>query len=470
MTQYYLAIDIGASSGRHILGHLQNGRMELEEVYRFPNNMEEKGDNLLWDHERLFGEIIHGMKACKALGKIPVSVGIDTWGVDYVLLDENDTVVEPTYAYRDHRTDDVARAVSQIISDEVLYTRTGIQRIQINTLYQLYAARTKTPEALAKARMLLFSPDYYHYRLSGEKLSEYTIASTSQLLDVRTCGWDLELIEKLGINPNIFINPVPPGTRAGRLLTEISEQIGYCCDVVLPASHDTASAIMAIPNSDANRSAIYISSGTWSLMGCELTEPLTSEKSLRYNFTNEGGYDHRYRYLRNIMGLWMIQSVRRELDNQYKFDELCDMASAAPIASLVDCEDARFLAPSSMTEAIRAACAESGQQIPEAPGELAAVVYKSLANTYQETVRSIAETTGRAYDAIHVLGGGSQAAYLNELTAKATGLDVYAGPGEATAIGNLIAQMITAGELKDLWEARACVADSFEIKYYRPVE
>ncbi|MDR0817834.1 MAG: rhamnulokinase [Clostridiales Family XIII bacterium] len=469
MSNYYLAIDIGASSGRHILGHLKDGLMVLEEVYRFENGMIQQDGSLLWDHGRIFGEILNGLKACKALGRTPVSVSVDTWGVDYVLLDENDTVIEPTYAYRDHRTDDAPELVGRLISDKELYLRTGIQKMQINTIYQLYTSKIKEPEKFAGAGTLLFSPDYYHYLLSGEKLCEYTIASTSQLLDVRTGGWDYELIEKLGLDPKIFLDPAQPGTRAGSLLPGIAEQIGYSCDVVLPASHDTASAIMAIPDPDPAGRSIYISSGTWSLMGCELPEPLTSEESRKHNFTNEGGYNRRYRYLHNIMGLWMIQSVRNELGKRYSFDELCDMAAASDIPSLVDCEDARFLAPESMTDAIQGYCAETDQQIPKTPGELAAVIYNSLAATYRDAISSIKDATGRKYDAINVLGGGSKAAYLNELTAKATGLDVYAGPAEATAIGNIIAQMITAGELKDLKEARKCVAKSFEIEHYSPV-
>jgi rhamnulokinase len=477
MNKYYLAIDIGASSGRHILGHLEDGRIELEEVHRFENDMVQQDGSLLWDHERTFGEILSGMKKCKALGIVPVSVGIDTWGVDYVLLDEKDKVIEPTYAYRDHRTDGAPELVEKLISDKELYLRTGIQKMQINTLYQLYTSKIKEPEQFARAKTLLFTPDYYHYLLSGEKLSEYTIASTSQLLDVRSCDWDFELIAKLGLNPDIFLKPTQPGTRAGSLLPHIAEQVGFSCDVVLPASHDTASAIMAIPNkgvypdnnSDPAGKSIYISSGTWSLMGCELEEPLTSEESRKHNFTNEGGYDRRYRYLHNIMGLWMIQSVRKELDTAFGYDELCDMAAKSSITSLVDCEDARFLAPDSMTEAIQGYCDETGQQIPMTPGELAAVIYSSLAVTYRDAVRAITGATGNQYDAISVLGGGSKAAYLNELTAKATGLDVYAGPAEATAIGNIIAQMIAAGELKDLQEARTCVAASFEIIKYSPV-
>lgn len=469
MEKYYLAVDIGASSGRHILGHLENGKIELEEIYRFENGMDHKDGKLLWNVERLFGEILNGMKKCKELGKLPVSMAIDTWAVDYVLLDEKDQILGDTYGYRDHRTDGMDAEVVKILPEPELYARTGIQKQIFNTIYQLMAVEKKTPEIMKQAKTLLMLPDYFGFRLTGNKLSEYTNGSTTQLVDPHTYQWDKEMIQSLGYPEAIFLPLKMPGTKVGNLLPQIREEVGYDLEIVLCGSHDTASAVMAVPQTEGD--GIYISSGTWSLMGIESLEPIITKEAATANFTNEGGYDHRFRFLKNIMGLWMIQSVRHEYQDAYSFAQLCDMAEESrDFSSRVDVNDQSFLSPDSMIEAIKQYCQKTGQPVPETVGELAAVVYRSLAQSYGETVKELETIAGRTYDSIHIIGGGSNAAYLNQLTAEATGKIVYAGPGEATAIGNLLAQMIHAGDLADLKGARQCVRDSFEIKTYVPAD
>ena len=464
--KYYLAVDIGASSGRHILAHLEEGRMVLEEVHRFPNGMVEKDGENVWDVDELFAQIKLGLKKCAQLGKIPVSVGVDTWGVDFVLLDENGARIGNAVAYRDKRTNGMDEEVYKIIPEDELYARTGIQKAIFNTIYQLMALKVKKPEQLEKARTMLLMPDYFHYMLSGVAATEYTEATTGQLVSPQTKDWDMELIERLGYPKRIFQRMVTPGTVLGELTQEVQAEVGFNCKVVEPATHDTGSAVIAVPTDSDD--ALYISSGTWSLMGTELAEANCSPESKLNNLTNEGGYDYRFRYLKNIMGLWMIQSVKKEIGGNLGFGEICEMASSCSIPSIVDCNDDRFLAPDNMTEEVQAACRESGQQVPEGLAQVASVIYNSLAQCYAKTIRQIEGITGKKYDKIHIVGGGSNAEYLNRLTAQATGVPVYAGPTEATAIGNIAAQMMTAGELEDLKAARACVFASFPIDHYEP--
>lgn len=466
MEKYYLAVDIGASSGRHMLAHREDGKIVLEEIYRFPNGMDMRQGEKVWDADRLFAEIKTGMKKCKELNKIPVSMGIDTWAVDFVLLDKEDKRIGNAVAYRDDRTAGMDAEVYKLIPEEELYGRTGIQKQIFNTVYQLMALKQKQPEYLEKADKLLMIPDYFHYLLTGKAVTEYTNATTTQLVSPQSKDWDRELIEKSGYPVSIFQEIQMPGTELGSLKEEIAEEIGYSCKVVLPATHDTGSAVMAVPsNSD---DVLYISSGTWSLMGTELMEADCSERSRQHNLTNEGGYNYRFRYLKNIMGLWMIQSVKKEIGGDKGFGEICEMASGCEITSLVNCNDDRFLAPENMTGEVKAACRESGQQVPEGIAQTAAVIYNSLARCYAETKEEIEEMTGKTYDRIHIVGGGANADYLNRLTAKAAKVPVYAGPTEATAIGNISAQMIADGELSSLTEARESIFASFSIKKYEP--
>ncbi len=462
--KYYLAVDIGASSGRHILGTLENGKMKIEEIYRFPNGMVEKDGHKYWDADALFGHIKAGMKKCAEIGKIPASIGIDTWGVDYALLDEAGERESPVYGDRDSRTEGIDLEVYKVIPEDELYARTGIQKQPFNTIYQLTAAKKNDPGSLEKAASMLLMPDYFNFLLTGRRMTEYTNASTTQLLNPETYDWDFELIDKLGLPRRIFTKIAEPGTVLGSLKKEIAEEVGFDCSVVLPATHDTGSAVAAVPSAEDD--TLYISSGTWSLMGCELKKADTSEESRKRNLTNEGGYDHRFRYLKNIMGLWMIQSAKAELAPDMSYGELCGAASEAAIGSIIPANDGRFLSPASMSEEVRAACRESGQDVPETPAEVAAVIYNSLAKCYADTLREIEEMTGVHYPCIHVIGGGSNADYLNRITAKFCQRAVYAGPSEATAIGNLLVQMIADGAIPDLETGRGIVFDSFDVTGY----
>ena len=480
--KYYLAIDIGASSGRHILGHVENGRMVLEEIYRFDNLQVHRNGHDCWDMENLWNGIIGGLKACGELGKIPATVGIDTWGVDYVLLDENDKVLGDAVAYRDSRNEGMDNVVSKFISAEALYARTGIQKQPFNTIYQLMAQKLEAPEQVAAAKRLLMIPEYLNFLLTGVKKSEYTIASTSNLLDACKKDWDKELIEMLGLPVEIFGELCMPGESVGQLLPEIQAQVGFNTTVILPATHDTGSAFLAVPAKDDN--AVYLSSGTWSLLGVENEVAITTPESHAANFTNEGGAWYRYRYLSNIMGLWMIQSVRRELNGvsyvvgkeqrqatgkKWSFPDLIAEAEKEEgFPSMVDVNASCFLAPESMIQAIKDECARTGQVVPETVGQIMQCVYTSLSVCYRDAIKALQGLTGKKYTSINIVGGGCQDGYLNRRTAQATGLTVYAGPVEGTAIGNLLVQMIAGGDLSDLAAARSAIRRSFEIKEVLP--
>lgn len=467
---YYLAIDFGASSGRHILGHLEDGKMVLEEVYRFENGVSERGGHLCWDYERLWGEVKNGLRRCRELGKIPQYMAIDTWGVDFVLLDKQGKVLGDTIAYRDSRTEGMDRVVNKVASPEELFRRTGIAYQSFNTIYQLAAVKAEQPELLAEADTLLLVPSYFNYLLTGAKLNEYTMASTSQLVNAETENWDYELIGRLGLPAEIFDRLRRPGSRVGHFTPAVREEVGFDCLVLLPAAHDTASAVVAVPCEED--SFAYISSGTWSLVGTELSDPNTTENSRKAGFSNEGGYNGRFRYLKNIMGMWMINSARREWKAagcEYSFDELCRLAGEADdFPSRGPVADIRFLAPASMIAEVQAACRESGQPVPESVGEIASVIYHSLACGYKDAIEEIERNTGRHFGAVCIVGGGSKAAYLNRLTATETGRPVLAGPSEATAIGNLAVQMIATGAIADLTAARRLIKDSFAVERVEP--
>ncbi len=462
--KYYLAVDIGASSGRLMLSYLQDGIMKLEEVHRFPNGMKERNGHKCWNIEALFSEIITGMKKCGEMGIVPESVGIDTWAVDFALIDKDGNLVGDTVGYRDSRTDSADKLVYEHIPEKELYARTGIQKQKFNTIYQLMAVKTQNPDDLEKADTMLLIPDYLNYLLTGEKLTEYTNASTTQLVSPITKDWDFELIDMLGLPRKLFTKIALPKTKVGSLKKEIIDEVGYDCDVILPATHDTGSAVVAVPAEGDN--VLYISSGTWSLMGTELFEADCSEESMKRNLTNEGGIDYRFRYLKNIMGMWMINSARSELAPSMPFGEICEGASRKSIKSIVPANDDRFMAPKSMSEEIKKACEETNQQIPEGIFETAAVIYNSLAKCYADTADEIEEMTGVKYDAIHIVGGGSSADYLNRLTAKASKKKVITGPTEATAIGNVAVQMMASGEIDDLKTARKIILKSFECKEF----
>lgn len=464
--RYYLAVDIGASSGRHILAHMEDGKMILEEMYRFVNGNVTRNGHLCWEFDRLFEEIVNGIKACADAGKAPVSMGIDTWGVDFVLLDAEDKVLGDTIAYRDSRTNGMDDVLAEIISPEELYSRTGIQKQMYNSIYQLLAIKTEHPEYLEKAESFLMTPEYFNFLLTGVKKNEYTNATTGQLVNAHTRDWDYELIEKIGIPKKIFGQLNMPKTSVGMLKDEIAAKVGCQVEVILPATHDTGSAVLAVPANDDD--FVYLSSGTWSLMGIERREPECSLKSMEYNFTNEGGFDYRFRYLKNIMGLWMLQSVRKEMntgEKKYSFPELIAMAKEADgFPSIVECNDQSFLAPESMTKAVQDYCANTSQPVPQTMGEVMVVIYNSLAKCYAETIEQLEEMSGRSYSRLHIVGGGCQDAFLNHKTKLATGKEVFAGPVEGTALGNLMVQMLKDGTFASIEDARVCVAASFDVK------
>ena len=457
---HYLAVDIGASSGRHILGSYENGKLTLKEIYRFSNGPTKKGDSLIWDVDELFKNIVAGIKECKNLGVIPYSVGIDTWGVDYALLDKDGKLINEIFCYRDSRNEKAMEEVEKIISFEEMYKITGIQRAQYNTVYQLYA--DKMSGKLDKAETMLSIPDYLHYLLCGVKKNEYTHASTSGLLDAKTGDWSFEIIDKLGYPRKIFNKVYKPGEVLGDLTAEIQKEVGFNTKVVFPASHDTASAVMAVPAIKGN--PLFLSSGTWSLLGAELNAPITNEEAFKFNATNEGGYAGTIRFLRNITGMWTIQSIKKELNGKYSYDDLMDLAiECKSTGSIIDLNDNKFLAPESMIEAIKEYCAEKGLVVPQTIGEIMDVVYKSLATIYAETIVMTEKVTGKSFEVLNIVGGGSKDGYLNKLAKEYTGKRVLAGPTEGTAVGNLLTQIISAGEIKDLQEGRLVVKNSFEV-------
>ncbi|MDR1638502.1 MAG: rhamnulokinase [Clostridiales bacterium] len=459
----HLAIDIGASSGRHLLGWLQEDKIKTKEVHRFKNQAIRKNGSLVWDHEALLKEVEAGIAKCDPK---PSSIGIDTWGVDFALLDKDDNLLGDTVAYRDDRTIGIDLDTFKTVSEEELFAATGIASLQFNTVFQLMAIKKQNPEILDKARTLLFIPDYLHWRLAGVKANEYSIASTSGLLNAFTRDWDYSIIKKLGLPEEIFQKIAMPGTNLGQFSESAKSRLGYGSSVVLPATHDTGSAFAAVP--DVTADSAYISSGTWSLMGATLDIPNTSTAARLAGFTNEGGYGGQIRFLKNIMGLWMIQEVHRELGGKHSFAELCNLAETESIPSIVDCNDNRFLAPKSMSEELGKACRETGQKIPETPAELAAVIYNSLAVCYGKSIKELEELSGRKFEKLRVVGGGANADYLNKISAKATGLEVAAGPVEATAIGNMAIQMISCKELESLAQAREVIGRSFDVKTFKP--
>jgi rhamnulokinase len=462
MITYHLAIDIGASSGRMILGSIQNGFLSVEEIYRFENLPVIHNGSLSWQIDLIFAEILTGLKKCVNLEKIPQSMGIDTWGVDFTLIDRDDRLIGDCVAYRDRRTHRMDNEVTKLISPEKLYQRTGIQKQLFNSIYQLYSLKLTHPEQLSNANSFLMVPEYLNFLLTGAIKNEYTNATTTGLVNAQSRDWDWELIEQLGFKPSLFGELSLPGTSIGSLKPEIVRQVGFPGEVILPPSHDTASAVLACPLGAEDE--LYLSSGTWSLMGTELSQANCSEASRQANFTNEGGIEYRYRFLKNIMGLWMIQSLQRELGKNVSFPEIILLAQEAHgFPSIVNVNQSDFFDPASMMQAIQDDCIRTQQPVPTTPGEIAECIYQSLAKSYTQTVREIEQITGRRYSAIHIVGGGSQDEYLNYLTQQATGKKVFAGPIEATAIGNLLAQMIQAGEIASVIEARKLVALSFDI-------
>ena len=467
-----LAIDLGAESGRAILGRLENDRLELEEVHRFPNGPVRVHDHLHWDVLRIWSEIQTGLHlaAAKAGGEL-ASLGMDTWGVDYALLDSHGRLLGNPYHYRDSRTDGMVEAASEIVPLAEIYRQTGIQFMQINSLYQLLSMRLAGDPALQAARAFLSIPDLFNFWLTGEQASEFTIATTTQCFNPSTGNWAWELLEKLGLPDGIFQVLIQPGATFGKLRPAVAREAGAAIlPVMAVGSHDTASAVAAVP-AETERAA-FISSGTWSLMGSETPAPVISEQSLAFNFTNEGGVGGGYRFLKNISGMWLVQECRRAwaaAGRDYSYAELTELAAgAAPFRSLVNPNAPDFLSPGDMPARIQRYCQEHGEPAPDSVGAFVRCALESLALAYRHTLGQLEQALGYPLDAIHIVGGGSRNRLLNQFTADATGKPVIAGPVEATAIGNVLVQAMALGQLNSLAEARSLVRRSFPVETFTP--
>lgn len=465
-----LAFDLGASSGRTMLGRFDGRTIRLEELHRFSNDPVRLGGTLYWDLLRLVHEIKQGLLLAKPHAPIS-SMAIDTWGVDFGLVDEQGHLLDQPVHYRDRRTEHIMPDVFSTISADELYQRTGIQLMAINTIFQLAALRRDRPGLLEQADQLLLMPDLLLYQLTGIRQSEYTMASTTQLLDANQRDWDWNLIERLGLNPRLFAPIRHPGAVAGPLSPAVCEELGMeAIPVMTGASHDTAAAVVSIPATTAE--FIYISSGTWSLMGIETDHPVINQKTRQYNFTNEGGYGRTTRLLKNIMGLWLIQESRRQWIREGESVSYAEIEHEAldspPFRSLIDPDDASLAAPGDLPERIRTLCRDSGQPVPRSRGEIARCIYESLALKYRLTLEQIEQISGKTYRQLHIVGGGTRDGLLSQFTANATACDVITGPTEATALGNMAVQLLAAGQLRDLRAARSVAAASCELKTYQP--
>ena len=467
-----LGIDLGASSGRAMLGTLEGKKLTIREIHRFLNEPVTLCGRFVWDMPRLFHEIKQALLKLSKSGETVDAIGIDTWGVDFGLLDKNGHLLSLPVHYRDARTNGIPEKVRAIIPDGELFARTGIAFNSFNTLYQLYAMKEEGDPALESAQDLLFLPDLLAYFLTGRRGTEYTIASTSQLLNPFTRDWDRELMEKLGIPAHIFGEVKLPGTVRGTLLPEIAKECGVAeIPVIAIGGHDTASAVAAVPAQE--KDFAYISSGTWSLLGAEVQKPLCTEGVMKANYTNEGGVDGSIRLLKNIMGLWIIQECKREWDrrgSETSFGELVELSMQAPaFKAILDVDDPAFLAPGDMPARIQAYCAKSGQPVPEGKGEISRVIYESLALKYRWAIERLEEDMlKKPIEALHIVGGGSKNALLNRFTAEAIKRPVIAGPDEGTIIGNLLVQAQALGAISGIRELREVVENSFPTKTFLP--
>ena len=466
----YLAIDLGAESGRAVIGQFDGDRLRLEEVHRFANRPARVLDSLYWDVLQLWNEIQVGLALAAELhGAGLNSVGLDTWGVDFALLAADDTLLENPYHYRDNRTDGMMEVAFERVPRAEIFERTGIQFIQLNTIFQLLAMSRQGAPSLALAKTLLTMPDLFNFWLTGRKANEFTIATTTQCYDPRAERWAIELLRRLGIPTHFFIDLIPPGTVLGKLRRSVAEETGCpFIPVVAPATHDTGSAVAAVPSTGNDH--IYLSSGTWSLMGVETHAPIITDQTLRYNLTNEGGVNGTFRLLKNIMGLWLVQECRREWSRAgetYSYDELTHMAAEAPaFGPIVLPGDSRFLSPGDMPSRIQSFCHETGQAVPQTKGAIVRCALESLALEYRWVAQCLDELVGRHLPTIHIIGGGSQNQLLNQLTADATGRTVVAGPVEATAVGNILVQAMALGHIPSLAEGRAVVRRSFTLRTF----
>lgn len=468
----FLAFDLGAESGRAILGRLRNDRIELQEIHRFPNGPVCIGDSLHWDVLRLWAEMKHALAlASHAAGDSLISLGVDTWGVDFGLLDIHDNLIGNPFHYRDHRTDGILDSISNSISPTEIYQQTGIQIMAINSLYQLASMAMAKSPLLAAASTFLNMPDLFNFWLSGVKASEYTIASTTQCFSPSTGNWAWDLLKKLGLPANIFGTIVSPGSVLGKIRPGVANEIGLGnLNVVAVASHDTQSAIAAVPA--ATDDFLYLSSGTWSLVGTEVAQPVINHASLNSDLTNEGGYGGKFCLLKNNVGMWILQECRRawaEGGQQYSYDDLTNLAaSASSLRTFIYPADARFFPPGNMPGRIQDFCHETGQLVPQTRAEIVRCILESLALEYRRVADQISSLLKRSLPVIHIIGGGSRNTLLNQFTANATGRVVIAGPVEATAMGNVLVQAIAAGQINSLAEGRAIVRRSLGNLVFEP--
>ncbi|MGL4863912.1 MAG: rhamnulokinase [Cetobacterium sp.] len=457
--EYFLAIDIGASSGRHLLGYLENNILKIEEIHRFKNGLLKVNENICWDLDYLFEEILKGMKKCSEMNKVPKSMGIDTWGVDFVLLDKNEKPIGNYVSYRDNRTRGQMKKVLENISKREIYQKTGIQFQDFNTLYQL---KSLPKSLINNAVDFLMIPDYFNFLLTGKKTNEYTNITTTQLLNLKTNTIDNDLLNCLEMKKEIFQKISFPKEKLGKIKKELEKRVGYNCDVILTPTHDTASAFMSniIPD---KKNGVIISSGTWSLLGMEIDDPINNELALGYNFTNEGGVDKKYRFLKNIMGMWIIQEVVRNLNFSYSYEQLVELAKEnLEFNSLIDVNDDRFFSCENMIEEISKYCLETNQRPPQNVGELSICIYKSLVRLYKNSILELEKVTGKKIDTINIIGGGCQNRLLNELLKKELDIDLYIGPIEATGIGNILTQMLAFNVIANREEGKNILKNTIQ--------
>lgn len=461
----YTAIDVGASSGRIMVGELNEGKLDIQEIHRFANGFSQRDGHCLWDIDHLLKQILQGLQKVKTLGYEHCTVGIDTWAVDYVLLDEKGDRLREAISYRDRRTDHTIDKLEHTLSKAAIYQKTGIQFQPFNTIYQLFE---EDRELLKKTDKIMMIPDYLGYCLTGKAVTEITNVSTTQLLNVSTGNLDPELLEAVSVLEQQFAPLTEPGCELGKLRNEWFPDYDLpACKVMTVATHDTASAVIAAPG--VNDGWAYISSGTWSLIGVENKTPIITDLALENNYTNERGANNTIRFLKNIIGMWVIQEVKQQLQADYSFQQLAEEAKKTePFQQFINLNDKRFLNPENMIKEIQHYCRQTRQKIPRTAGELACCIYSDLAIIYAIAIKELETITEKPIEQFHIIGGGARNDFLNQLTADMSGKAVYAGPIEATATGNLLMQMIAAKEVKDIKEARQVVRNSFPIKVFTP--
>jgi len=468
--RHFLAFDLGAESGRAIVGNLSNGRLSLQEKHRFPTHNGKIAGHLHWNLIALWEELKTGLR--KSAHNVRLDgIGIDTWGVDYGLIAKTGELLGNPYMYRDARTNGILERTFARVPREEIFNATGIQFMQLNSLFQLLAMRESNSPILDIADTLLFIPDLFNYLFTGQRKAEFSIVSTSQMYDMRKRAWAIELLSRLKLPTHILPDVIPTGTLLGPIKPDVAEECGVgAIPLIAPGCHDTASAVAAVPAEGENW--CYISSGTWSLMGVEIPAPIVNDKSLKYNYTNEGGIGGSIRFLKNIMGLWLVQECRRQWQkdgHEHSYAELARMAEdAKPFAAIINPDHQPFLAPGEMPQKIEQFCKNSRQPVPSSPGAFIRTCLESLALTYRRTLEGLQDILGRQIEVIHIVGGGSQNELLNQMTADACGRTVIAGPAEATAAGNLLVQAMALGDIKSLAELRSIVRNSFEVKKYEP--